>query len=170
MHKPLLMAALLLAAPLAVADECPWMPNSRLDAAFADRTPWTIFAGQAGQGRCKWTSDESRPASVISLVQMIKTSPAEAEDYVKTVGGGMAKSYDVKPAPGIGKAGVAVRETGSPADGRMLTLIGHRGNEVIMTQMSFHEGVSAAQQAEAEKLTIEMFGKDTGGGLQMPSR
>jgi hypothetical protein len=167
MRKPMLALALLFAAPLAAADDCPWLPDSRIDAAFPDRAPFAIFAGAAGQGRCKWIGESN---STISLVQMIKASPAEAEDYVKTVGGGMAKSYDVKPAQAIGSAGVAVRESGSPADGRMLTLIGHRGNEVIMTQMSFHEGVSAAQQAEAEKLTIEMFGKDTGGGLQMPSR
>ena len=166
MRKPLLVLALLAAMPVA-ADDCPWLADSRIDTAFPDRAPFAIFAGAAGQGRCKWIGEAN---STISLVQMIKASPAEAEEYVKTVGGGMAKSYDVKPAPAIGKAGVAVRESGSPADGRMLTLIGHRGNEVIMTQISFHEGVSAAQQAEAEKLTIEMFGKDTGGGLQMPSR
>ncbi len=169
MSKSLLSVALLLAAPLVAAEDCPWLADSRIDEAFPDRAPWSILAGAAGQGRCKWVSDSSRPSSQISLIQMIKASPAEAQEYVKKVGGGMAKTYLVKPEPGIGTEGVAVRQD-EAADSRMLTLIGHQGNEVIMTQMSFLGGVDAEQQAEAVKLTVEMFGRDTGGGLVLPKR
>lgn len=160
-----LALALCLAAPLAHAQSCPWMPDSRIDAAYPDRAPWTVMAG--GQGRCKWVSDQSKASSTISLTQMIQSSPAEAEKYVTTVGGGMAESgYAVAPLPGIGKAGVAVRE--KEPDSRMLTLIGHQKNNVVMTQMSFWKGVDAAQQAAAEKLTLETLAADTGGGLVMP--
>jgi hypothetical protein len=169
MSKSLLSAVLLLVSPLATAENCPWLADSRINEAFPDRAPWTILEGAAGPGRCKWVSDSSRPSSQISLIQMIKASPTEAQKYVKTVGGGMAKSYLVKPAPGLGKEAVAVRQNEDSAS-RMLTLIGHQGTEVIMTQMSFHGGVNAEQQAEAEKLTVEMFGRDTGGGLVLPSR
>jgi hypothetical protein len=167
--KFLLSLALLFVSQLVAAQECPWMADSRIDEAFPDGAPWSVMEGAAGQGRCKWLSDSSRPSSQISLIQMIKGSPAEAEEYVKKVGGGMAKSYLVKPEASIGKEGVAVRQN-EAADSRMLTLIGHRGNEVIMTQMSFYGGVNAQQQAEAIKLTVEMFGRDTGGGLVLPSR
>jgi len=156
----------LLAATVGHAGECPWMANSRLDAAFPDRAPWTLMAG--GRGRCKFVSDESKPASTISLTQMVEASPKEAEEYVKTVGAGMAETYAVKAIGGIGKAGVAVRER-SAADSRMLTLIGHQKNVVVMTQMSFFGGVDAAQQAKALELTQATFTADTGGGLQMPS-
>jgi hypothetical protein len=160
-----LALALCFSAPLAHADSCPWMPDSRINAAFPDRAPWSVMAG--GQGRCKWVSDESKPSSTISLIQMIEKSPAEAGKYVTTVGGGMAKSgYAVAPLPSIGEAGVAVRE--NEPDSRMLTLIGHQKNNVVMTQMSFYKGVNAAQQDAAVKLTQETFSADTGGGLVMP--
>ena len=160
-----LALALSLGAPIAHADSCPWMPDSRIDAAFPDRAPWSVMAG--GQGRCKWVSDQRKPASTISLTQMIQASPAEAEKYVTTVGGGMAKGgYAVTPLPSIGKAGVAVRQ--QEPDSQMLTLIGHQKNNVVMTQMSFQKGVDAAQQATAEKLTLETLAADTGGGLVMP--
>ena len=158
--------ALLMLSPFASAGDCPWLEDSRIDSAFPDRAPWSVMSG--GQGRCKWVSDSSKPASTISLTQMIQESDAEAADYAKTVGGGMAKSYAVSALPGIGKAGVAVRE--QAADGRMLTLIGHQKKIVVMTQLSFHGGVSAEQQATAEKLTQETFVADTGGGLVMPKK
>ena len=160
-----LALALCLAAPLAHAESCPWMPDKRIDAAYPDRAPWTVMAG--GQGRCKWVSDQSKASSTISLIQMVQSSPAEAEKYATTVGGGMAKSgYAVTPLPSIGKAGVSVRQ--NEPDSRMLTLIGHQKNNVVMTQMSFWKGVDAAQAAAAEKLTLETLVADTGGGLVMP--
>jgi hypothetical protein len=121
-----------------------------------------------GQGRCKFVSDQSKPSSTISLTQMVQTSAREAEDYAQTVGSGMAESYKVTPESSIGKAGVAVREKEAQGS-RMLTLIGHQKNIVVMTQMSFLGGVSAAQQATAIDLTKETFALDTGGGLKMPS-
>ncbi len=169
MSRSLLPVVMLLISPFAMAEDCPWLADSRINEAFPEQAPWTIMEGAAGAGRCKWLSDGSRPSSQISLIQMIKGSPAEAEKYVKTVAGGMTKSYLVKPAPGLGKEGAAVRQNEEP-DSRMLTLIGHQGKEVVMTQMSFHGGVSKEQQAQAEKLTLEMFGRDTGGGLVLPSR
>jgi formylglycine-generating enzyme required for sulfatase activity len=51
----------------------------------------------------------------------------------------------------------------------MLTLIGHQKSIVVMAQLSFHGGVSAAQQATAERLTRETFALDTGGGLILPA-
>jgi len=164
MLKPLILA-ICLVSPFAYADQCPWMPDSRINEAYPDRAPWTTMAG--GQGRCKFVSDQSKPSSTLSLTQMLKASPLEAEKYVKTVAGGMAKSYLVKPAAAIGTAGVAVRQDDAP-DSRMLTLIGHQKNIVVMTQLSFYGGVNAAQQVQAEALTKETFGIDTGGGLQMP--
>ena len=140
------------------------MPVSRIDTAFPDRAPWSVLAG--GQGRCKYISS-TKGTSTISLTQMIQTSAQEAESYVKTVGGGMAKSYLVTPLPAIGKAGVAVRQNDIPTS-EMLTLIGHQKDIVVMTQMTFRGGVNAAQQATAEALTIETFTLDTGGGLVMP--
>jgi hypothetical protein len=164
--RKLVFLSLCLIAPLVHAEDCSWMPVSKINAAFPDRAPWSLMIG--GQGRCKFVSDQSKPSSVISLTQMIQSSPAEAESYAKTVGGGMAESYAVKPDPGIGKAGYAVRQ--KEADGNMLTLIGHQKNVVVMTQMMFQGGVSAAQQMVAEELTKQTFTADTGGGLKLPGK
>jgi hypothetical protein len=166
MRYPLLFALLTLLASPALAEPCKWMPDSRIDEAYGDRAPWSTMAG--GPGRCKFVSNPRQPASTISLTQMVKASPEAAADYARTVGGGMAKSYKVEPAEGIGVEGVAVRQ--HEADGRMLTLIGHKGNIVVMTQMSFLGGVDAAQQAEAITLTQMWFDLETGGGLVLPSR
>jgi hypothetical protein len=165
MLKALLTLTILLAAPLAYSQECPWMAVSHINQAYPDRAPWTTMAG--GQGRCKFISDQRKPSSTLSLTQIVESSPQEAQDYAKDVGAGMADSYQVKPDPAIGTAGAAVREQKS-ADSRMLTLIGHQKNIVVMAQLSFFGGVSEAQQAKAEELTKETFGLDTGGGLKMP--
>lgn len=161
-----LMLVLVFSSSVVSAEECPWMPTSRIDAAFKDRAPWSTMV--VSQGRCKFVSDQRKPSSNISLTQMIKASPAEAQKYASTVAGGMAKSYVVTPNPSIGTAGVSVRQ--SEADGRMLTLIGHRDSTVVMTQLSFLGGVDEAQQSAAEALTLQTFDADTGGGLQLPSR
>lgn len=166
MLKPLTLA-ICLASPFAHAEQCPWMPDSRIDDAYPDRAPWTTVTG--GQGRCKFASDERRPGSVLSLTKIVRTSPQAAEQYVKTVSDEMAKTYRVRPVAALGKAGVAVRQDNSP-DSSMLTLIGHRKNVVVMTQMSFYSGVDEAQQAKALELTKETFVTDTGGGLPIPSR
>jgi hypothetical protein len=165
MWKSLILAACF-ASSVAHAETCPWMTDSRLNAAFPDRAPWSVMV--AGQGRCKFISDQSKPSSVISFTQMLNASPQEAEKYAETVGGGMAESYAVKSVPEIGKAGVAVRQ--KEAGGNMLTLIGHQKNIVVMTQMTFQGGVDAAQQAQAIALTKDTFSADTGGGLQMPKQ
>lgn len=155
---------LLLAAPLAHAGDCPWMSTDQIDKTYPDRAPWSVMAG--GQGRCKFVSDQSGPASTISLTQILQASPQEAESYVKTVADGMAGSYDVKPLPAIGKNGASVRKQDPTWD--MLTLIGHQKNVVVMTQMNFYKGIDDKQQAAAVALTQETFGKDTGGGLVLP--
>lgn len=155
-----------LVSPIAEADQCPWMPNSRIDGAYPGRAPWTTLV--SGQGRCKFMSDSSRPSSSISLTQMVKVSADDAEKYVKTVGGGMAKNYIVAPLKAIGNEGVVVRQ--DEPNSRMLTLIGHEKDIVVMAQLSFFGGVNAEEQATAQTLTIETFTADTGGGLQLPSR
>jgi hypothetical protein len=155
----------LFAGPI-LAEPCAWMPDSRIDQAYGDRAPWSTMAGSAG--RCKFVSDSRKPASTISLTQMVQESLAAAATYVSTVAAGMAKTYRVEPLKSIGQEGVAVRE--QEKDGRMLTLIGHRDNIVVMTQMSFLGGVDEAQQAEAVALTLEWLELETGGGLVLPSR
>lgn len=168
MPKPLALALCLVSSiavsSIALAQDCPWMPDSRIDKAFPARAPWSTMAGD--RGRCKFISTGTPPPSTISVTQMIKASAEEAEKYVKNVGSGMAKSYRVTPLPALGTEGVAVRENAN--DGRMLTLIGHQKSIVVMTQMSFREGVTETEQAAAVALTQEAFALDTGGGLEMP--
>jgi len=154
-----------LASPFAYADQCPWMPDSRINAAYPDRAPWTAMVG--GPGRCKFVCDQRKASSTLSLTQMVKATPQEAEAYVVTVARGMAETYQVKPVNVIGKAGVAMREDSAP-NSRMLSLIGHQRNIVVMTQLSFYGGVNEAQQAKAQELTTQTFAIDTGGGLRMP--
>jgi hypothetical protein len=161
------LALLVFLAPsLASAEECPWLPSSRIDHAYPDRAPWSTMIG--GEGRCKFISDQSKPASVLSLTQIIKASPQEAEAYVKSVASGMAKSYNVTPAPALGKNGAAVRQKEASAH-TMLTLIGHQKNVVVMAQLSFYGEITEAQQQQAQELTKETFTLNTGGGLKMPS-
>src|SRR3569623_228455 len=164
--RKMIFLALFLITPLAHAEQCAWMPDSTINEAFPDRAPWSLMVG--GQGRCKFISDQGKPSSTISLTQMIEASPQEAESYARTVGGGMSESYAVPPDPGLGQAAYAVRQ--KEADGNMLTLIGHQKNVVVMTQMMFQGGVSAAQQAKAEELTRQTFAADTGGGLKLPGK
>lgn len=160
--------SLVLFAGPVIAEPCAWMPESRIDDAYGDRAPWSTMAG--GAGRCKFISDSRKPASTISLTQMVQESPEAAAAYVRTVGGGMAKTYRVEPLKSIGEEGVAVREQEKDGKGgRMLTLIAHRGNIVVMTQMSFLDGVDEAQQAAAVALTLEWLELETGGGLVLPS-
>lgn len=160
----ILAAVSLMLTSAVQGQECPWLSTGRIDRAFPDRAPWEVMAG--GAGRCKFSSDSTRSVSFVSLTQMLQADAAAAADYVEKVGKGMAASYAVTAAPELGAKGVAVRQR--EAGGRMLTLIGHRGNAVVMAQLSFLGGVDEAAAAAAVTLAREVFTVDTGGGLELP--
>ena len=165
MHKGF-AALFCFVASVAQAQDCSWMSVDRIDKAFQSRAAWSTMAADAG--RCKFISTQAVPPSTISVTQIVKGSAEEAEKYARSVGSGMAASYRVTPLTAIGAAGAAVREKTN--DGRMLTLVGHQKNIVVMIQMSFPGGVSPADESAAVAIAQETFGLDTGGGLKMPSR
>ena len=53
---------LLALGPLAQAQDCPWLPDGRMDEAYPRMAPWSTLAG--GVGRCKFISTGRRPNNV----------------------------------------------------------------------------------------------------------
>jgi hypothetical protein len=139
-----------------------------MDKLFPDKAPWSTL--DVRQGRCKFLTDQSQaPIGSFAVNQIVESSAKEAEEYVRSLGEGMAEggSYRVKPEPALGKAGIAVWP-GKASDNSMLTLAGHEKNIVVMTNITFPHGIDAAAQAKAIELTKKVFALDTGGGLVMP--
>lgn len=165
--KLLILGACLAVSKVCFAD-CPWLPTSHMDEIFPDQAPWSTL--DVRQGRCKFLTDESQaPIGSFAVNQIIESSAKEAEEYVRSLGEGMAEdgSYRVKPEPALGKAGIAVWP-GKSSDNSMLMLAGHQKNIVVMTNITFPHGIDAATQTKAIDLTKKVFGLDTGGGLVMP--
>lgn len=161
------IAACLALSTTCLAD-CPWLSESRMNDVFPDQAPWSTL--DVRQGRCKFLTDQSRsPIGSLAVNQIVEPSAKEAENYVRSLGEGMAEggSYRVEPETRLGKDGIAVWP-GKASDHSMLTLAGHDKNVVVMTSILFPHGVDAATQAKAIDLTKEAFAIDTGGGLQMP--
>lgn len=168
MKSNLLVLAACLAVSTTCFADCPWLPVSRMDEIFPDKAPWSML--DVRQGRCKFLTDESQaPIGSFAINQIVESSAKEAEEYVRSLGEGMAEggSYRVKPEPALGKAGIAVWP-GKASDNSMLTLAGHEKNIVVMTNITFPRGIDAATQAKAIELTKKVFALDTGGGLQLP--
>lgn len=145
-----LLLVLALGSP-AAAQECPWLPADRIDEAYSRMAPWRTLAG--GAGRCKFIST-GLPNNVLSLTSMVKASPGEAESYVRSLRESMAKTYDARPLPALGRAGFGVRQRDDGASG-FLTLVGHGGPIVVMAQLSFRARVTDAEEATAVALAKE---------------
>lgn len=166
--KLLVLAACLAMCSTCFADDCPWLPLSRMDKIFPDQAPWSML--DVRQGRCKFLTDQSKaPIGSFAINQIVEGSAKEAEEYVRSLGEGMAEdgSYRVKPESALGKAGIAVWP-GKASDNNMLMLAGHRKNIVVQTSIQFGHAIDATTQAKAIDLTKEVFALDTGGGLVMP--
>jgi hypothetical protein len=140
--------------PLARAQDCPWLPDSRMDEAYPRMAPWNTLAG--GVGRCKFISTGRRPNNVLTLTSMVKASPREAQSYVRSLHDSMAKTYQARPLPAIGPGGFSVRQRDDETSG-FLTLVGHSGKVVVMAQLSFRAPVTDAEEAVAVALTKETF-------------
>ena len=165
--KLLILAGCLALSPICFAD-CTWLPESQMNEIFPDKAPWSTL--DVRQGRCKFLTDQSRaPIGSFAINQIVESSAKEAEDYVRSLGQGMAEggSYRVKPEPALGKAGIAVWP-GKVSDNSNLILAGHEKNIVVMTTVMFPGGIDAETEAKARDLTKKVFTLDTGGGLQLP--
>ena len=140
--------------PLARAQDCPWLPDSRMDEAYPQMAPWSTLA--EGVGRCKFNSVGRRPNNFFTLTSMVKATPREAESYVRSLHDSMAKTYQASPLPAIGPGGFGVKPRDDGTSG-FLTLVGHRGKVVVMAQLTFREPVTDAEKAVAVALTKETF-------------
>ncbi len=138
--------------PLARAQDCPWLPDGRMDEAYPQMAPWSTLAG--GVGRCKFISTGRRPNNILTLTSMVKATPREAEGYVRSLHDSMAKTYEASPLPAIGPGGFGVRQRGDETSG-LLTLVGHSGKVVVMAQLSFRARVTDAEEAVAVALAKE---------------
>lgn len=148
--------------------DCPWLPLRRVDEIFPDQAPWSMVDERPG--RCKFVSDLRRTlGGLLAVNQIVEGSAKQAEEYVRSLGEGMAEdgAYRVTPEPTLGKAGIAVWP-GKASDNSMLYLAGHQKNIVVMTNLTFPDGIDAAALAKARDLTKTVFTLDTGGGLQLP--
>jgi Protein of unknown function (DUF1566) len=168
MKSTLLVLTVYLAASTTCFADCSWLPESRLNEIFPDKAPWSTM--DVRQGRCKFlTNQSSAPIGTLAINQIVESSAKEAEEYVRSLGEGMAEggSYRVKPEPTLGKAGIAVRP-GKVSDNSNLILAGHEKNIVVMTTIMFPGGIDAATEGKVRELTKKVFTADTGGGLELP--
>ena len=133
----------------ALAGQCPWLETAKLDELWSNAAPWKVMVG--GPGSCKFTSDPSAPANIVGANQMIKASPAEAESFVASLKGTMAKSYDVAPWPSLGSAAFTYRpRQGSGMAGRSLYFVAHRANVAVIVSMTMQAPVTPADEKAGE--------------------
>jgi len=146
---PVLMFLALAPVAGALADDCPWMAAAKLDELWPDAAPWDVMVG--GPGSCKFTSDSTRPANIVGANQMIKASAAEAETFVASLQGTMAKSYEVAPVPALGKAAFTYKpKPGTGMEGRSLYFVAHQGNVAVIVSMTMQETVTPKDVAAGE--------------------
>jgi len=146
-----LLLALVL-GPAARAQECPWLPEGRMDEAYPRMAPWRTMAG--GVGRCKFISGGRQPNNVVSLTSMVKASPGEAESYVRSLHESMAGTYQASSLPALGPGGFGARQRGDETSG-VLVLVGHGGKVVVMAQLAFRARVTEAEESVAVGLAKE---------------
>jgi hypothetical protein len=145
--RPLSLLAALACASLscaASAEECGWLPTEQVDAAFPQYAPWGVMVGGAA-GSCKFASDPTRPANVFGANQMVKASPAEAEQFVASLRGSMAKSYVVAPYPQLGKAAFTYRpKPGSGLEDRTIYFVAHDAQVAVIASLLLQEPITPA--------------------------
>lgn len=147
------LALLLAMLPFAAAaEDCGWLPTAKLDAAFPQHAPWEVMVGGAA-GSCKFASDGTRPANIFGANQMIKASPAEAESFVASLRGTMAKSYVVAPYPALGKAAFTYRpKPGSGLEDRSIYFVAHEKQVAVIASLVLQQPVTPAATQAAEGL------------------
>ena len=134
----------------AAAEDCGWLPAGKLDEAFPEHGPWSTLVG-GKVGSCKFTSDSRRPPNIFGANQMVKSSAAEAEEFVRGLKSSIAESYDVEPAPALGKEGFRYRPKGAEAD-RSLFFVAHRKKVAVLGSMTFQKAITAAEVKAGEVL------------------
>lgn len=139
----LLLALAAVAAPVA-AEDCGWLPTSKLDQAFPQYAPWEVMVGGVA-GSCKFASDSSRPANIFGANQMIKASADEAEQFVAEMRAPMSQSYAVTPLPALGAQAFTYRpKPGSGMEDRSIYFVAHRQQVAVIASLVTQDPVTPA--------------------------
>lgn len=131
--------------------ECGWLATSELNRLFPEQAPWRVTVG--GQvGRCQFLS--SPPPSVFAANQTVQDSPEAAAEFVKGLRPELEKTYELVPAPELGKLGfLYVAKPGAgPGQQRTIGYVGHRGKVAVIGTLSLQRPPTADQRKAGAQL------------------
>jgi hypothetical protein len=154
----LALGALLALSQQAFAEDCAWLSNAALDKAFPQYAPWNTMVGGTA-GHCQFTSNPRKSPNIFSAIQMVKASPKEAAELVKTMKAAMVATQTIEPAPRLGAEGFFYRpkEADGSSDGKTLFFVGHHKQVAINGSLTFQDPVTPETIKSAETLLLSAF-------------
>jgi hypothetical protein len=158
-HFPLrALLALILAVAATTglaAEDCGFLPTSRVDETFAEGAPWRTMVGGA-IGRCAFLSNESAPPNFLDFMQQFKSSKADADKVYEAMRQGLAGEHALKDVKDLGDRAFRYE----PGEGAT-SIIAQKNRLVITVTLSMQRALTEADvRAAAELGKIALRGAD----------
>jgi hypothetical protein len=153
LHSSLALILAIAATSVQAAEDCGFLPTSKVNETFAEFAPWRTMVGGA-VGHCTFLSDErALPNSVISFIQQFKSSKADANDLYENMRRGLVDEYIVKDMKGLGDRTFRYELKDDGAQGsRMTSIVAQKDSLVITVTLNLHRAVTEADVRAAATL------------------
>lgn len=129
------------------AEECAWLPVSRVAEVLSTYSPWqTMSGGQVGS--CQFMGRSRAGPAMLGYTQMVKDSPGQAQDFVASMRRNLGSGHVIEELDGLGSKGFGYRpsDDSAGAERSTLFLVGHEGRVVVMGTLTVPGGISASSR------------------------
>lgn len=128
------------------AADCPWLPVSEVDKTLVAYQPWEVDNG-SGMGSCSFSGNAAQGTISLGLNQQFYATKSEAEKAIREMRGAVAKEYNIKSLPAVGKEAFVY------SDGvRMTFWMANRGNAVVTATLVLDEMPAFADESAGARL------------------
>ncbi|MDR2688807.1 MAG: hypothetical protein LBB76_03515 [Azoarcus sp.] len=145
-----LFALILVAATTTAyaAEDCGFLPASRVDEAFAEFAPWHTRVGGT-VGHCVFLSSK-HASSMVSFIQQFKSSKADANGVYEAMRQGLDDGYTIKEVKGLGERAFSYEPKDD--DSHMTAIVAQKDHLVITVTLSLQRAATAADLRAAVEL------------------
>jgi hypothetical protein len=134
------------------AEDCGFLPISKVEETLAEFAPWHTMVGGA-VGRCTFLSGKrAQPNSVVSVIQQFKSSKADANDVYEKMRRKLAEEYTVKNMQELGDRAFRYEPKDGAQGVNMTSIVAQKDQLVITVSLNLQRAVTEADARAAATL------------------
>jgi hypothetical protein len=153
LHASLALILTVAATTVHAAEDCGFLPTSKVDETFAEFAPWHTMVGGA-IGHCTFLSNKRALTNSVSFIQQFKSSKADANGVYESMRRGLADDeYRVKDMKDLGDRAFRYEPKDGDAQGLYMTsIVAQKGQLVITVTLNLQRAVTEADVRAAATL------------------